>query len=115
MSEPLLPLPTVPPDLWIFFLLDFDELFTYEGCWSVSWDAWGNFLQLAVYLLNFSLIAFGFFKCLFLRETDRETELKQGRGRETERETQNPKQSLGSELSAQSPMRGSNSDWEIMT
>ena len=39
----------------------------------------------------------------------RETEQEQGRGRERERETQNPKQALGSELSAQSLTRGSNS------
>ena len=32
-----------------------------------------------------------------------------GGGAERERETQDPKQPLGSELSAQSPMRGSNS------
>ena len=42
-----------------------------------------------------------------------EIERKQGRGREREkereRETQNPKQAPGSGLSAQSPMRGSNS------
>ena len=41
---------------------------------------------------------------LFLRQ--RETENEEG---ERERETQNPKQAPGSELSAQSPMRGSNS------
>ena len=46
----------------------------------------------------------GFFKCLFLKE--RKTEREWGRGRE--RETQNPKQALGSELSAQSPRQGSN-------
>ena len=48
---------------------------------------------------------FFFNVCLFLRESMREHEW--GRGRE--RETQNPKQPPGSELSAQSPMRGSNS------
>ena len=32
-----------------------------------------------------------------------------------ERETQNPKQAPGSELSAQSVTRGSNTDHEIMT
>ena len=37
----------------------------------------------------------------------RETEHEQGRSRE--RETQNPKQAPGSELSVQSPMQGSNS------
>ena len=43
--------------------------------------------------------------CLFLRQG--ETEHEQGRVRE--RETQNPKQAPSSELSAQSPTRGSNS------
>ena len=43
-------------------------------------------------------------------EGGRERESKQapGRGREREGETQNPKQAPGSELSAQSPMWGSN-------
>ena len=41
----------------------------------------------------------------FIFETEREHE----RGRVRERETQNLKQASGSELSAQSPMRGSNS------
>ena len=37
-------------------------------------------------------------------------------GREAERETQDPKQAPGSELSAQNPMLGSNSmNCEIMT
>ena len=45
---------------------------------------------------------------LFLRET--ETECEQGRGREKGR--QNPEQAPGSELSAQSPTRGSNS-WAV--
>ena len=44
---------------------------------------------------------------LFLRQ--RETEHERGRVRERERETQNLKQAPGSELSAQSLMRGSNS------
>ena len=44
---------------------------------------------------------------LFLRQ--RETEGEQGRVRERESETQNLKQAPGSELPAQSPMRGSNS------
>ena len=49
---------------------------------------------------------FNFFSVyLFLRERD--TEHEQGRSRE--RQTQNLKQAPGSELSAQSPMRGSNS------
>ena len=43
---------------------------------------------------------------LFLRQ--RETEHERGRDRERERETQNLKQPPGSELSAQSPTRGSN-------
>ena len=43
---------------------------------------------------------------VFERETEHEHE--QGRGAETERETQNPKQALGSELSAHSPTRGLN-------
>ena len=42
------------------------------------------------------------------RERERERESEQGRGRERERETQNLKQVPGSELTAQSPMRGSN-------
>ena len=46
---------------------------------------------------------------MFLFIFEIETEHEQGRGRERERETQNPKQAPGSELSAQSPMRGSNS------
>ena len=49
-------------------------------------------------------------KCVyftFIFETQREAEHEQGRVRE--RETQNPKQAPGSELSAQSPMQGSNS------
>ena len=50
------------------------------------------------------------FKKIFLMlifERDRETECEQGRNRE--RETQNPKQVPGSELSAQSLTWGSNS------
>ena len=51
------------------------------------------------------LISFFFHVCLFLRES-----VQVGKGqRERERETQNPKQAPGSELSAQSPTRGSNS------
>ena len=41
-----------------------------------------------------------FFLCLFLRETDK---ARVGQG-QRERETKNPKQDPGSELSAQSPM-----------
>ena len=56
---------------------------------------------------------FFFFKCFYLFLRQRETEHEQGRGRE--RETQNLKQAPGSELSAQSPTRGSNSQTEIVT
>ena len=38
-----------------------------------------------------------------------------GRGRGRERETQNPKQAAGSELSAQNPTWGLNTNREIMT
>ena len=48
-----------------------------------------------------------FFVYLSLRERERQT-MSRG-GAERERETQNPKQAPGSELSAQSPTRGSNS------
>ena len=44
---------------------------------------------------------------LFLRQ--REHKQDQGRDRDREGETQNPRQAPGSELSAQSPTRGSNS------
>ena len=47
---------------------------------------------------------------LFLKDRERQHEL--GRGREREKETQNPKQAPGSELSAQSPTWGSNSQTE---
>ena len=50
---------------------------------------------------------FFFFSHFFIFETERETEHEQGGRRE--RETQNRKQAPGSELSAQSPTRGSNS------
>ena len=50
-----------------------------------------------------------------MRERERETESEQGRIRERERETQNPKQAPGSELSAQNPTWGSNSQTEIVT
>ena len=51
---------------------------------------------------------FFFFLSLFIfeRETERQRDREQGKGRE--RETQNPKQAPGSELSAQSPTRGWN-------
>ena len=45
---------------------------------------------------------------MFLFSFETETEHEQGEG-QRERETQNPKQAPGSEPSAQSPMRGSNS------
>ena len=45
----------------------------------------------------------------FSFERERETERESGRGRKRERETQDPKRAPGSELSAQSPTRGSNS------
>ena len=48
-----------------------------------------------------------FLMFIFERERERERESDQGRGRE--RGTQNPKQAPGSELSAQSLTRGSNS------
>ena len=44
---------------------------------------------------------------IFERERER-NRVQAGEGQRA-RETQNPKQALGSELSAQSPMRGSNS------
>ena len=44
----------------------------------------------------------------FIFEREKDTECKLGRSREREREAQNPKQAPGSELSAQSPTRGSN-------
>ena len=48
---------------------------------------------------------------------ERQRQSKSGGGAEREGETQNPKQVPGSELSAQSPTRGSNSltDLEVMT
>ena len=48
---------------------------------------------------------------MFIFERETETEHERGRGRERQRqaETQNPKHTPGSELSAQSPMQGSNS------
>ena len=57
--------------------------------------------------LNLFLLTFIYF--LRVRETEHE------QGRYRERETQNQKQAPGSELSAQSPMRGSNPQTEIMT
>ena len=61
---------------------------------------------------NFFFLIFFFNVYLFLRQ--RETQHEQGRGRERGR--QNVKQAPGSELSAQSPTRGSNSQTcEIVT
>ena len=60
-----------------------------------------------------NLICF-FFKFIFEREQvgegqrERERERERERGREGGRETQNQKQAPGSQLSAQSPMWGSN-------
>ena len=51
-----------------------------------------------------------FFSCLFLRQRQSMS----GGGAERERETQNRKEAPVSELSAQSPMRDSNSQTEIM-
>ena len=57
---------------------------------------------------EFTFLKYFFFNVdLFLRERERESEPERGRGRE--RETQNMRQAPGSELSAQSPTRGSNS------
>ena len=50
---------------------------------------------------------------MYIWERQRETVSEQGRGRE--RQTQNPKQASGSELSTQSPTWGLNSQAEIMT
>ena len=71
--------------------------------------------------LGGSCVPFFFFKCLFIFERQRETERERERERQRqrqrqsvsregqrERETQNLKQAPGSELSAQSPMQGSN-------
>ena len=55
-----------------------------------------------------NLFSFNFCKCLFIFERQRETGHKRGE-EQRERETQNPKQAPASELSAQSPTRGSNS------
>ena len=62
-----------------------------------------SFLRPLLYLLLFFFLTFIYFN------KERETKCEWGKSRETERETQNPKQSPGSELSAQNPMRGLNS------
>ena len=46
---------------------------------------------------------------MFIFERERERERERKREREREGKIQNPKQAPGSELSAQNPMRGSNS------
>ena len=46
---------------------------------------------------------------IFKRERERQRDRAQMGEGQRERETQNPKQAPGSELSAQSPMQGSNS------
>ena len=55
------------------------------------------------------MIFLNFFNVYSFTETEREREREQARAGQRERGTQNPKQAPGSELSAQSPMRGSNS------
>ena len=60
--------------------------------------------------LFFSIFIFYIYLFIFERQRERERDRAQaGIGRERERETQNPKQAPGSEPSAQSPTRGSNS------
>ena len=59
---------------------------------------------------NISQMVCGFFLFLFLMFIfERERDRVQAREGQRERETQNPKQDTGSQLSAQSPTRGSNS------
>ena len=65
---------------------------TPTGFWTRNW-------------LSTRFFFFFFFNVLFIFETETEHEL----GRVSERETQNLKRAPGSELSAQSPTRGSNS------
>ena len=55
----------------------------------------------------FICVAF-FLMFIFEREREREREREQAGEEQRGRETQNAKQAPGSELSAQSPMRGSN-------
>ena len=58
-------------------------------------------------MIDFLLVSFGaYLKTLKKIIFEREIKCEQERGRE--RETQNPKKAPGSELSAQSPMQGSN-------
>ena len=58
--------------------------------------------------LNFFLVPF-IFERERERERENENECQRGRGRDRGRETQNLKQAPGSERSAQSPTRSSNS------
>ena len=69
--------------------------------WGAHSDHWA---KPDLYSLGFSSF-FKFFVFLFEREREREG----GEG-QRERETQNPKQAPGSDLSAQSPTRGLNSE-----
>ena len=58
---------------------------------------------------HYMLIFFKKFNVYFLRDQERERNRAQAGEGQRERETQNPKQAPSSELSAQSPMPGSNS------
>ena len=77
-------------------LIPYDELQKHMTCKQVT-KSRRQFFYLKKNLFNVDL---------FLRETKTECEWVRGQG---ERETQNPKQAPGSELSAQSPTRGLNS------
>ena len=81
------------------------------GCvhhyWGWGWDGYviaARSSQLRVFLFLFLLIYFNVLMFIFGREKERE---RAGEGQRA-REIQNPKQAPGSELSAQSPTRGSN-------
>ena len=65
---------------------------------------------LTTYLNQFRMFYFYFFKVIYFLETERQST---SRGGGAERETQNPKQAPDSELTAQSPTRGSNSQTEL--
>ena len=67
------------------------------------------FIFLTDLLFQLKKIFFNVYLFLRERETETETETEYEWGRGRERETQNPKQILGSELSAESPTWGSNS------
>ena len=80
------------------------------GVWSCRWGLSSLSGDKGDSVHWFSVSPLAFFKkflmfILFMREI--ETELEWGEG-QRERETQNPRQAPGSELSAQSPMQGSN-------